>query len=97
MSVEEVVNPSLADVLLIWVPVVFAVIVGVVGVLTLTVIVPPARERLRLERLRMEIERRAEALERESGPERRSREDVSGDSEADAEHEVRRDAEQGDA
>lgn len=53
---------ELIGVLVVWVPIVFALVVIVVGVLMLTVVLPPARVQLREARMRREIERRAAAM-----------------------------------
>lgn len=53
---------SLLTALIVWVPIVFAVMVIVVGVLLLTVVLPPARAKVREQRLRDEIERRAAGM-----------------------------------
>lgn len=53
---------ELIGVLVVWVPIVFALVVIVVGVLMLTVVLPPARVQLREAKLRREIERRAAAM-----------------------------------
>lgn len=50
---------GLLGVLVVWVPIVFALVVVVVGVLMLTVVLPPARAQVREQRMRAEIERRA--------------------------------------
>lgn len=68
---------------LVWVPVIFALVVIVVGVLMLTVVLPPARVQLREAKLRREIERRAAAMSGDE-PEEPGDDPVDGSSELDA-------------